>query len=87
MTGFSVEELPGDAVRIIMHTGDVTCPSQLGLACDGSDTGDTYLLQNLYVGNVVLPTNVQKAADAFEMEMVEDLFLPSVHCPGFYTIE
>ena len=72
MTEFSVEELLGDAV--IMHTGDVTCPSQLGIACDCSDAGETCPLQNLCVGNFVLPMNVQKAVEASEMEVVEDLF-------------
>ncbi len=85
MTEFSVEELLGDAV--VMHTGDVTCPSQLGLACDGSDAGETCPMQNLCAGNFVLPTNVQKAAGASKMEVVEDLFLPSVPYPGFCTIE
>ncbi len=71
LTEFSVEELLGDAV--VMHTGDVTCPSQMGLACDGTDGGETCPLQNLCVGNFVLPTNVQKAAEASEMEVVEAL--------------
>ncbi len=75
MTEFSVEELLGDTV--IMHAGDIACSSQLGLACDGSDAGETCPLQNLCVGNFVLPTNVQKAAEASEMEVVEDLFLLS----------
>ncbi len=84
-TEFSVEELLGDVV--IIHVGDVTSPSQLGLACDGSDAGETCPLQNLCVENFVLPTNVQKAAEASDVKVVENLFMPSVHCPGFCTIE
>ncbi len=52
MTEFSVEEMLGDAV--VMHSGDMACPSQLGLACDGSDAGETCPLQNLCGGNFVL---------------------------------
>ena len=78
MTEFSVEELLGDA--IVMHTGDMTCRSQLGLARDGGDAGEVCLLQNLCIGDFVLPADAKEAS---EMEVVEDLFMLSVHSPGF----
>ena len=78
---FSVEELLGDA--IVRHTGDVTCPSQLGLARDGGDAGDVFPLQNLCFRDFVLPADVKEVAEASQMEVVEDLFMPSVHSPGF----
>ena len=81
MTEFSVEELPGDV--IVRHTGDVTCLSLLGLARDGGDAGEVCPLQNLSIGDFVLPADVKEVAEASEMEVVEGLFMPSVHSPGF----
>ena len=78
VTEFSVEELLGDA--IVMHTGDMTCPSRLGLAHDGGDAGEVYPLQNLCIWDFVLSADAKEAS---EMEVVEDLFMPSVHSPGF----
>ena len=78
---FSVEELLGDAV--VRHTGDVTCPSQLGLARDVGDAGEVCPLQNFCIGDFVLPADVKEVAEASEMEVVEYLFMPSVHSPGF----
>ena len=52
MIEFSVEELLGDA--IVRHTGDVTCPSQLGLVRDGGDAGEVCPLQNLCIGDLVV---------------------------------
>ena len=78
MTEFSVEELLGDAIA--RHTGDTTCPSRLGLARDGFDAGEVCLLQNLCIGDFVLAAD---AMEASEMEVVEDLFMPSVNSPGF----
>ena len=75
MTELSVEELLGDA--IVRHRGDVTCPSQLGLVCDGCDAGEVCLLQNLCIGDFVLPADVtevvKKSKNCEEMEVVEDL--------------
>ena len=81
MIEFSVEELLGDA--IVRHTGDVTCPSQSGLARDGGDAGGVCPRQNLCIGDFVLLADVKEVAEASEMEVVEDLFMPSVHSPGF----
>ena len=81
MTEFSVEELLGDA--IVRHTGDVTWPSKLSLARNGGDAGEVCPLQNLCIGDFVLPADVKKVAEASEMEVVEDLFMPSVHSLGF----
>ena len=81
MTEFSVEELLGDA--IVRHTREMTRPSRLGRARDGGDAGEVCLLQNLYIGDFVLPADVKKVAEASEVEVVEDLFMPSVHSPGF----
>ena len=81
MTEFSVEELLGDAIA--RHTGDVACPSRLGLARDGGDAGEVCPLQNLCIGEFVLPADVKEVAEAYEIEVVEDLFMPSAHSPGF----
>lgn len=81
MTEFSVEELPGDV--IVRHLGDVTCPSLLGLARDGGDAEEICPLQNLCIGDFVLPADVKEVAEASEMAVVEGIFMPSEHSPGF----
>ena len=58
----------------------MTCPFQLGLVRDGGDTGEVCLLQNLCIGDFVRPADAKEAS---EMEVVENLFMPSVHSPGF----
>ena len=78
MTEFSVEERLGDV--IVRHTGDVTCPSQLGLARDGGDAREVCPLQNLCIGVFVLPADVKEVAKASEMEVVEDLFMGENDC-------
>jgi len=44
---FPVKELLWNAV--LLHAGDVTCPSQLGLAHDGDGTGKVCLPQDFCV--------------------------------------
>ena len=46
------------------------CQSELGLAHDGSDTGKVCLLQDLRVGDLVLPADVEKVSEASEMKLV-----------------
>ena len=75
VTEFFVEELLGEAIA--GHTGDMTCPSRLGLARDDGDPGEVCPLQNLSIGDFVLPADVMEVVEASEMEVVEDLFMPS----------
>ena len=85
MTEFSIEELLWDAV--IGHAGDVACPTQLSLAHGGDDAREVCLFQDLRVGDFVLPADVEKIAEASEVEMVQLFFMPSVRGPGFRAIE
>ena len=85
MTEFSIEELLWDAV--IGHAGDVACPSQLSLAHGGGDAREVCLFQDLCVGDFVLPADVEKIAEASEVEMVQLFFMPSVRGPGFRAVE
>ena len=50
MTEFSREELLGDA--IVRHTGDVTCPSKLGLVRDGGDAGEVSRCRTSVLGTL-----------------------------------
>ena len=68
MREFSIEELLWDTV--IGHAGDVACPSQLSLAHGGGDARKFCLFQDLRVGDFVLPADVEKIAEASEVEMV-----------------
>ena len=58
---------------------DGACASQLGHAPDGNDAGKVCLLQDLRVGDFVLPVDVEKVSEAAEMS--------SICGPGFRAIE
>ena len=85
MTEFSIEELLWDVV--IGHAGDVACPSQLSLVHGGDDAREVCLFQDFRVGDFVLPADVEKIAEASEVEMVQLFFMPSVRGPGFRAVE
>jgi len=51
----------------------MTSPSQLSLATDGNDAQKVCLLQDLCVGDFVLPMDVEKITEASEMEVVSSL--------------
>ena len=53
LTEFSVEKLLWNA--IVWHARDVVFASRLGLAHDGNDAGKVCLVQDLRVGDFVLP--------------------------------
>ena len=80
MTEFSIEELLWDAV--IGHAGDVACPTH-----GGDDAREVCLFQDLRVGDFVLSADVEKIAEATEVEMVQLFFMPSVRGPGFRAVE
>jgi len=82
---FSVEELLWNA--IVWHARDVACPSQLGLAHDGYGAGKVCLLQYFRVRDFVLPANVENVSEAPQMEVVDQLLMPSVRSPGFATVQ
>ena len=65
----------------------MACPSQLGLVHGGDGAWDICLLQNLRVGDLVLPADVEEAAETPEMEVVNLPLVPSIQCPCFTAIE
>lgn len=48
----------------------MTSPSQLSLANDANDARNVCLLQDLHVGDFILPADVEKITEAYEMELV-----------------
>ena len=76
LTELSVEKLLRDA--IIRQTSDMTCPSDLGLAHEGSDAGHVGFLQNVSVGDFVPPVDVRECPESSEVELVQLLFVTSV---------
>ena len=80
LTELSVEQLLRDA--IIRQTSDMTCPSDLGLAHEGSDAGHVGFLQNVSVGDFVPPVDVRECPESSEVELVQLLFVTSVSSPG-----
>ena len=62
-----MEELPVEQLlrdSNIRHASDITCPSDLGLAHKGNDAGHVGFLQNLSVGDFVLPSGVEECPEA-----------------------
>ena len=57
----------------------MACASQLGLAHDDNDAGKVCLLQDLRVGDFVLPVDEEKVSESSEMS--------SICGPGFRAIE
>ena len=79
MTEFSIEELLGDA--IVRHTGDMTCPSRALRVMVVMLW--TFTLCRTSILGTILAADVKEVTGASEMEMIEDLFKPSLHSPGF----
>ena len=82
---FSIEKLFWYAV--VRHAGDMACPSQLGLVHGGDGTWDVCTLQDLRVGDFVLPADVKKVTETSEMEVIDLPRMPFVQGPCFTAIE
>ena len=59
----------------------------LSFAHDGNDAGEVRSLQNLGVGDLVLPTDVENVAQTSEMKLLEKFLMSSVDGPSFTAVE
>ena len=65
----------------------MACPPELGFADYGGDGLELRLLQDFCVGNSVLPADVEKIAEASEVEAVQLFFMFFIWRPCFAAIE
>ena len=71
----------------ILHTADMTQPSQSALSKQSVHTGKTNTRQDITVGYFVLPGYSQDTADASQVELVEPSLLPGICCPCLAAIQ
>ena len=71
----------------ILHTADMTQPSQSALSKQSVHTGKTSTRQDISVGYFVLPGYSQDTADASQLECVETSLLPGIRSPCLAAIQ
>ena len=71
----------------ILHTADMTQPSQSALSKLRVHTGKTSTRQDISVGYFVLPVYAQDTADASQVECVEPSLLPGICSPCIAAIQ
>ena len=70
----------------ILHTADMTQPSQSALSKQSVHTGKTSTSQDITVGYSVLPGYSQDTVDASQVEWVEHFLLPGIRSPCLAAI-
>ena len=73
---FTIEDVFRNAT--IIHTADMTQPSQSVLSKQSVHTGKTSTRQDISVGHFVQPGYVQDTADVSQVECVEPSLLPGI---------
>ena len=73
---FTIEDVFRNAT--IVHTADMTQPSQSVLSKLSVHTGKTSTIQDISVGYFVQPGYAQDTADASQVECVEPTLLPGI---------
>ena len=73
---FTIEDVFRNAT--IIHTADMTQPSQSVLSKQSVHTGKTSTRQDIIVGYFVQPGYVQDTADVSQVECVEPYLLPGI---------
>ena len=81
----TVEDVFWDAT--ILHTTDMTQPSQSALSKQSVHSGKTSTRQDIRVGYFILPGHSQDTADASHVECVEPSLLPGIRIPRLAAIE
>ena len=71
----------------ILHTTDVTQPSQSALSKQSVHSGKTSTRQNISIGYFILPVYSQDTADASQVECVEPSLLPDICSPRLAAIQ
>ena len=71
----------------LLHSNHVSNPSNLGLDDGGLYAGGLSLIEELHIGDVVLPPDSQDGAESSHVEELQFLDMPAIKCPRFSTIE
>ena len=66
----------------LLHLNHVSNPLKLGL-----DDGGLSLIEDLQIGDVVLPPDSQDGAESSHVEELQFLDMPAIQCPRLTTIE
>ena len=77
----SVQQHLRDPVDVL-HSDDVSCPSQLALDDQSLDAGEAKLLQDLEVGYSVLPLDVADLPQTLLVKLLQLLDVPAVGFRG-----
>ena len=66
------------------YSGDMACPSNLASLKEGVNAGDARPFYDLRVRIFVLPSDVEKSAEATQVDMIElvGVYVSAVHSPG-----
>ena len=71
----------------LLHSNHVSNPSKLGLDDGGLYAGGLSLIEDLQIGDVVLPPDSQDGAESLHVEELQFLDMPAIQCPRLTTIE
>ena len=71
----------------ILHTTDMTQPSQSALSKQSVHSGKTSTRQDISVGYFILPGYSQDTADASQVKCVEPFLLPGICSPRLAAIQ
>ena len=82
---FAIEDVFRNAT--IIHTADMTQPSQSALSKQSVHTGKTSTRQDISVSHFVQPGYAQDTADASQVEYVEPTLLPGICSPCLAAIQ
>ena len=82
---FTIEDVFRNAT--IIHTADMTQPSQSALSKQSEHTGKTSTRQDISVGYFVQPGYVEDTANASHVKCVEPTLLPGICSPCLAAIQ
>ena len=82
---FTIEDVFQNAT--IIHTADMTQPSQSALSKQSAHTGKTSTRQDISVGYFVQPGYAQDTAGASQVECVEPTLLPGICSPCLAALQ
>ena len=71
----------------LLHSNHVSNPSKFGLDDGGLYAGGLSLIEDLQIGDVVLPPDSQDGAESSHVEELQFLDVPTIQSPHLTTIE
>ena len=71
----------------LLHADYMPHPSKLGLEEHGPDTGGVFTVQDLKIGDAVLPVESEYGTNSSYVERLQLLDVSTIQCPRFTTVE